>query len=120
MVVHLLHHQHYDNSQYIFFVDGECLTICGGRFPAKIKKRLNTINTDMSEKLLGDKTAELLKKAGVDKLARAYERLTKRPCNCKGRREALNNIQRMIKGQPVQKARPGQPTAPVDELPPKI
>lgn len=71
----------------------------------------------MSEKLLGDKTADVLKKAGIDKLAKAYERLTRRPCNCAGRRQMLNNLERMIRGQPVQKARPEQPSAPVDELP---
>lgn len=81
---------------------------------------------NMTTKLVGDVSAELLKKVGADKLARAYERLSGRPCNCAGRRQALNNIHRAILGKVgMQVARPPQdqsnlPLAPVDELPPRI
>lgn len=83
----------------------------------------------MSEKLLGDITADMLKKVGVDKLTKAYERLTGKPCNCANRRKTLNNIHKMVTGQPIE--RPGRsipqvarppvqqynPTLPVDEQP---
>lgn len=77
----------------------------------------------MTDKLLGDITSNVLKKAGVDKLAKAYARVTGKPCNCAGRRRVLNNIHRMIVGQPIERegrtirqvARP--PVAPVDEQP---
>lgn len=82
-------------------------------------------------KLLGDMTADVLKKVGADKLAKAYERLTGKPCNCANRRIALNRIHRMVTGQPIE--RPGRAikqvarppvkqydsTLPVDEQPPR-
>jgi hypothetical protein len=83
------------------------------------------------QKLLGDVTAEMLKKIGAEKLAKAYERLTGKPCNCANRRNALNNIHRAVIGHPVdragrsipQVARPPvqqyDPTLPVDEQPPR-
>jgi hypothetical protein len=84
------------------------------------------------QKLLGDVTAEMLKKVGAEKLAKAYERLTGRPCNCANRRNALNNIHRIVIGQPPverpgrsiqQVARPPvqqyNPNVPVDEQPPR-
>lgn len=78
-------------------------------------------------KLLGDMTADVLKKVGVEKLTKAYERLTGRPCNCANRRAALNRVHRMVIGAPIE--RPGRtiqqvarppvkqydPTKPVDE-----
>lgn len=83
-----------------------------------------------NEKLLGDHTAALLQKIGADKLARAYERVTGKPCNCANRRAALNRIHRAIIGttpgvltkHTQQVARPpvkqhNPPTQPVDEQP---
>lgn len=49
------------------------------------------------EKLLGDYTAEMLKKIGAEKLVKAYERVTGKPCNCAKRRTAMNNIHRAIR-----------------------
>ena len=64
----------------------------------------------MSEqKLLGDMTTEVLQKVGIDKLARAYERLTGRPCNCKNRQATLNRLHKMIiAAQEAQKPKPTQ------------
>lgn len=71
----------------------------------------------MSEqKLLGDMTADALQKVGIDKLVRAYERLSGRQCNCKNRQATLNRIHQMIldaqKPRPTQLARP-----PINEPP---
>ena len=85
----------------------------------------------MTDKLLGDMTAEMLKKIGAEKLAKAYERITGKPCNCGNRKTTLNNIHRIITGQLTdrpgrnihQVARPPvqqyDPTLPVDEQPPR-
>ncbi len=63
----------------------------------------------MSEqKLLGDRTAELLQKVGVDKLAKAYERVRGKPCGCSKRRQALNNIHRAVIGTPKLVQRKGR------------
>jgi hypothetical protein len=75
----------------------------------------------MSEqKLLGDITKDMLKKVGAEKLAKAYERLTGKPCNCAARRNALNNIHRAVIGRPIEReGRTIQQVArpPVDEQP---
>lgn len=83
----------------------------------------------MADKLLGDMTAEMLKKVGAEKLTKAYERITGKPCNCANRRNMLNNIHRAVIGRPIERegrsiqqvARPpvkhDAPIAPVDELP---
>jgi len=78
-------------------------------------------------KLLGDMTADMLKKIGADKLAKAYERVTGKPCGCSKRRKALNNMHRAVIN-PVLVQRKGRsvpdvtrqrvhvpPTKPVDE-----
>lgn len=82
------------------------------------------------EKLLGDYTAEALKKIGGDKLIEFYERKTGRACNCAGRQQMLNNVhraaQRMVERQltptkprqvslPINKDVHKPPTKPVDE-----
>lgn len=83
------------------------------------------------EKLLGDMTADALKKLGADKLVKFYERKTGRACNCAGRKEMLNNLhraaQRIVERQnatpptpiqirpPVKKDEHKAPTKPVDE-----
>lgn len=64
--------------------------------------------------LLGDKTAELLKKVGADKIAEAYARIVGRPCACNRRKEMLNRVHQAILGQSVQD--PPKPTIPVDEM----
>jgi hypothetical protein len=77
-------------------------------------------------KLLGDMSADMLKKIGGDKLAKAYERFTGKPCGCAKRRQALNRAHRAVNniinrpGRSIpQVARPPKqhipPTKPVDE-----
>ena len=49
----------------------------------------------MSEKeLLGDKVDKVLTKVGAKKVAKAYERVTKKPCGCAKRRRQLNDLHR--------------------------
>lgn len=45
-------------------------------------------------KLLGDLTEETLRKLRADRVAKAYTRITGKPCNCKQRKETLNEIHR--------------------------
>jgi hypothetical protein len=45
-------------------------------------------------KQLGDLTEETLRKLRADRVARAYTRITGKPCNCKQRKEKLNEIHR--------------------------
>lgn len=40
------------------------------------------------QKLLGDRVEEIIKKMHADKLAKAYEKMTGRPCGCQKRKEA--------------------------------
>lgn len=68
----------------------------------------------MSDELLGDKTAELLKRVGADKVAAAYARITGRPCACNRRKEILNRVHRAILGQPNQQLQ--KPITPTDEI----
>lgn len=81
--------------------------------------------------LLGDMTQDALKAIGADKVAKYYERVTGRACNCAGRRQMLNNLHRAAKrmverknAEPTQKQlRPPPvdknvhvpPTKPIDE-----
>lgn len=39
---------------------------------------------------LGDKVEKVLKKVGADKVARTYERVTKKPCGCQKRKQRMN------------------------------
>jgi len=81
----------------------------------------------MSEepKLLGDMTEAMLKKVGADKLAKYYERISGRPCNCAGRKQALNNIQRAVqravtpRDRTVLRPPHNPPTQTADEAPRK-
>ena len=41
---------------------------------------------------LGDTVADLTHLSGVDRLAKAYEQLTGKPCGCDERQEILNNL----------------------------
>lgn len=56
------------------------------------------------EKLLGDIIEEQLKKVHADKIAAAISKVTKKPCGCTKRKEALNamheRIRNTIKGKP--------------------
>ena len=45
-----------------------------------------------NEKLLGDQVEKILKKVNADKAAKVYERVTKRDCGCKKRKEFLNKM----------------------------
>lgn len=45
-------------------------------------------------KLLGDLTEETLRLLRADRVARAYTRITKKPCNCGQRKEKLNELHR--------------------------
>lgn len=44
----------------------------------------------VQKELLGDKIEKVLKKVGAKKVAKAYERVTKKPCGCAKRKQALN------------------------------
>ena len=41
---------------------------------------------------LGDVVADVTNITGVDRLAKAYEELTGKPCGCEARREKLNQL----------------------------
>ena len=43
-----------------------------------------------TEKLLGDRIAAGLKAVGADRVAKAYERMTGRPCGCEKRTAIIN------------------------------
>lgn len=45
-------------------------------------------------KLLGELTEETLRKLRLDRIARAYTHVTKKPCNCSQRKEKLNELHR--------------------------
>lgn len=47
--------------------------------------------TDQQE-YLGDKAEKAIKKIGGDKVSKQYERITKRKCNCGGRKRKLNQL----------------------------
>ncbi len=40
---------------------------------------------------LGDRVEKVIEKVGGKKVAKAYEKVTKRPCGCQKRKQALNN-----------------------------
>lgn len=44
--------------------------------------------------LLGDRVEKMLKTLGADKMAKLYEHVGRKPCNCAKRREALNEWHR--------------------------
>ena len=47
--------------------------------------------TDKENVYLGDRVEKVLKKVGADKVARTVERVTKKPCGCQKRKQALND-----------------------------
>ena len=47
-------------------------------------------------KLLGDKVEDALKKVHADKVAKIIERVTKKPCKCKERKEKLNALHKRM------------------------
>ncbi len=55
---------------------------------------INISNGDgiMAEKLLGDITAEFLRKIRADRVANAIARITKKPCGCAKRQAKLNEL----------------------------
>ena len=53
----------------------------------------------MSERLLGDIVEEQLKKVHADKIAAAVSKVTKKPCGCGKRKEALNELHQRIKNR---------------------
>ncbi len=57
----------------------------------------------MSDKLIGDLTAETLRKLRVDRVARAYTRITGKPCNCVQRKEKLNELHRKWRAMQARK-----------------
>jgi len=46
------------------------------------------------DKLLGDVTEEVLHKLKADRVAAAYTKITKKPCNCGNRKNKLNELHR--------------------------
>jgi len=55
------------------------------------------------EKLIGDLTAETLRKLRADRVARAYTRITGKPCNCGQRKEKLNELHRKWRAMQARK-----------------
>lgn len=54
-------------------------------------------DTDMNEpKLLGDRVEQVIDSLGGKQIAKAIERITKRPCNCARRKEALNRLHKSL------------------------
>lgn len=51
----------------------------------------------MADKLLGDIVEDGLKKVHADKIAAAISSVTKKPCGCAKRKEALNTMHQKIK-----------------------
>ncbi len=52
----------------------------------------------MAEKLLGDLTADVLRKLRADRVAAAYARITKKPCGgCANRQAKLNELHKKWK-----------------------
>ena len=51
---------------------------------------------DNDPKLLGDTIEDVLHKLHVDKVAKIIERITKKPCKCKERREKLNALHKRM------------------------
>ena len=47
-----------------------------------------------NSKLLGNRIEAALKTLGADKVAKFYEKVGRKPCNCAGRREQLNEWHR--------------------------
>lgn len=55
---------------------------------------------DKTEKeLLGEKTERVLKRAGVDRIAKMYERARNKPCKCKERKAKLNQFDQNIRAR---------------------
>lgn len=46
--------------------------------------------------LLGDKLEQALSFVGADKIAKVYQRITKKPCNCARRKEMLNTFHKRL------------------------
>ncbi len=46
----------------------------------------------MAEKMLGDITADFLRKVRADRVANALARITKKPCGCADRQAKLNEL----------------------------
>lgn len=53
----------------------------------------------MADRLLGDIVEDGLKKIHVDKIATALSSITKKPCGCNKRKEALNEMHQRIKNR---------------------
>lgn len=47
--------------------------------------------------LLGDIVAKRLQQLHIDKLANALTKVTKKPCGCEKRKDALNDLHRRLK-----------------------
>jgi len=57
----------------------------------------NTKPVDTKDRL-GDKVERVMKRIGADKVAKAYEQVTKKPCGCQKRKQMLNDLDRKIRG----------------------
>lgn len=53
------------------------------------------------KQLLGDKVEQALARVGAKKVARVYQRITGKPCNCGRRKQLLNTIHQRIIGDPT-------------------
>jgi len=77
------------------------------------------------QKLLGDHVEKIIDSLGGKKIAKAIEQMTKRPCNCAARKEALNRLHRRLINQPnpvkVERVvKPGVAPAPRARVQPRI
>lgn len=66
------------------------------------KYQITTGTREMTDpKLLGDKVETVIEALGGKQIAKAIERVTKKPCNCAKRKEALNNLHRKLLRAPT-------------------
>lgn len=67
------------------------------------------------KELLGDRVERVLEKVGGKKVAKAYERVTKKPCGCAKRKKALNKFhQRQIDKAKNARSRKNRPAPKYD------
>lgn len=72
--------------------------------------------SDENGKLLGDVTADMLRKMRADRIARAYTKITKKPCNCKQNKEMLNEVHRKWRDAQVKRGRQIKTNTPPNKM----
>jgi hypothetical protein len=66
-----------------------CVNRCYNDFIGEVMKVRTGI---LAGQELGDTVADISRLVGVDRLAKAYEQATGKPCGCAERQEKLNNL----------------------------